>query len=421
MPPVQHFLYSLVSESEETPNGELITTDLYAHFDAEDSSSIALDGSSNITTWSSKVNSGNVFATQSNASKRPSVSSVGAVNVINCESTKGLSIVDTIAQAQSAFTLMIAVKPKDNNLFFMMGENDNTAFKYAGFEHNDSNSGNSPNVLDFIAGWGRDARINYTGVSTLNEWHLWSITCPGLQSNLKFRDEGTQVTNITQTGADGTYNFKLGASTEQNIDTAWASGIRNSAEFAEILFYDRVLTNQEIQSNELYLASKWSDLGIAVPFEYVSVDWQNIFYNIEYDDSDGWQYTDSVIDLTANGATSFTLEVEPTGFSAGNGVDFGFGKIGNTTHIRYTTYQGTIYKNGSIHSTDAGDTPTLPALMKAVLYSDRVEFYVKDSDQYATETLVYTENDSAYADGTYRGLVVAGPGGSYKVKQAYYS
>lgn len=364
------------------------STDLYAHFDSSDPSTLVMN-SFNVETWNSKINTGTVFATNPNSTQQPVLTGRVEKPVVASSIGDGLLFIDTTGQIHSNMTVVLVSLPRSGttsgNHQFTIGGDTDTPYLYSGFEHNVSFAGNSPNSLDVIGGFSNDRRISRSNVSQLNDWHVWCFQLPsGEQSNMLFWDDGYKITSIeqTSTGADGTMTVKLGPTAFTSLVNVYHGRVGGDADFVEVLVYDRILSNKEIRDIQYYLGTKWGYLGVNAGHS-TSEEFTPIGFTFDYDSlhggiSNAFMFSENV-DLSNDLWDKFTMSVEVEAWpDTSKGINIGLVQPGvPTNNVAYTGEGGRWIANASVVG-DAGPQALPGDRMRIDFHKDRAVAYLND-------------------------------------------
>ena len=212
----------------------------------------------------------NRYAAQSTSSYQP----IYKTNVLNGQpairfdgADDALPIMDSNPQSMTSISMFI-VHQIDSGATgtsyypLILGGDGNTTGQYLGFETQNSYSGSSADIVDVFAGYGNDARATLKNEAAFGSWKMWSTVSQNTVFNTKMYVNGAPATMST-TGTDQNLAVKISTTAGDN----WGNigGTRYSiyptaykGDIAEVLIYNRALSDTERRTVEQYLANKYN-------------------------------------------------------------------------------------------------------------------------------------------------------------------
>ena len=264
------------SASPPAPFSPTDITGLRIWLDASDASTITDAGLGAVSKWVSKDPNSYEF-TQATAGSRPTTggTTANSLNTIEfdsdyLESADASSVWKWLHDGTTKYTVFVVAKAttSDNRLYW--GTNSGSASSTIGANmRREGTSGLASRTAGFWVTSGSSSiyrALKYANANTVedNTWHVIRLDADVGNASTAARG------SFRIDGADpGDNNFEdddISASTSNPTQTLRiGSHATNSAPFvgeiAEVLFYDRELTTQEIADTEAYLTDKW---GIAL-------------------------------------------------------------------------------------------------------------------------------------------------------------
>jgi hypothetical protein len=230
---------------------------LFVWLDAEDASTLTLDGSNNVTGWADKSAIGNNFAPVSTAAPLLTVNGHDYINISSSANRRMRNLaVSTDTDGAGVTNVTVFVVPIWVTAR-AVDEGDRCPFQYSTVNRIPvrirRSSTSNPWATTASAPGLADNVINYGGGN-------WTLDTPKLVTyrldtaeNLTLSLNGVQVGSTSAATTQLTLDNRSMIVGGRNSTTSesWPGGI------GEILYFNRALTNEEVLSVESYLMDKW--------------------------------------------------------------------------------------------------------------------------------------------------------------------
>lgn len=233
-----------------------VSNGLLAWWDAQDHANLVTNGTS-VSRWNCQ-NTSNIYASATATATAPTVTTLNGRQVVYFNASP-LSIYDAVQKSNNKVTMFLSFYPTGGSYPFYIGTT-NAGYKRLGFEYNNAASGSSADILDIFGDNGNDARATLTGISALNQWHVWTSQTDTTIHNSQVWNNGAAATMSTQ-GTNGSIDVSVSNTTLAGLAKIGDSSF--SGYIGEILVYDRILTTDERKRVEAYLLEKWIGFGFS--------------------------------------------------------------------------------------------------------------------------------------------------------------
>jgi len=218
-----------------------VTSGLYAGWDATESEKHTITNGK-ITKWGSS--NPNVWAETQVANEGASITSQNGQQAISMDNRMFIS--DSSATTFTQYTVLITAIVGTSTHPIRLGADGNTRYTYAGLEIQQGN-----NSVDWISGYGNNKRGTATGIGT--GFHKWSITQNNNVHTAVIYDNNIQPT-LSNIGSNDNVNLKLGTISYSGANQG---SFYEGSVICEVLFYNRILTAQELTDTNNYMTTKW--------------------------------------------------------------------------------------------------------------------------------------------------------------------
>nr|HPN67518.1 LamG domain-containing protein [bacterium] len=331
----------------------------------------------------------NRYAAQSTSSYQP----IYKTNVLNGQpvirfdgADDALPIMDSNPQSMTSISMFMVHQinsgaTSSSYYPLILGGDGNTTGQYLGFETQNSYSGSSADIVDVFGGYGNDARATLKNEAAFGSWKMWSTVSQNTVFNTKMYVNGTPAT-MSSTGTDQNLSVKISTAAGDNWGNIGGTHYSVSPSFykgdiAEVLIYNRALSDTERRTVEQYLANK---------------------YNLNTSNQPITTKKDNLIKQEGSNSTKLT-----TGAAQADA---------NTValwHLDETGGSGAFIKDGSGNSNNG--TPTGTSVANGI--SGKARSFNGSSDYVLTGTTSFPSGDSSYTDSVWIKMNTLPSSGSY--------
>ena len=221
-----------------------------------------------VSLWSDASGNGN-DCVQNSKNRQP----VFHTNVLNGQPALAFDGLDDVLGIKSttvvtSFTFLLVYRFKAGaqagSVYYpiVFGGDQNVSGQYAGIETLNQAGGNSPDVTDIFAGFGNDARATLKDVSAYDQWKVFSSVTTVSSHNVTVRANGVAAV-MSGTGADQAMKLTLGDANGGGwggiggVPTGNFGSYAAKCDIAEVIVYDKALSDQERGVVESYLNGKY--------------------------------------------------------------------------------------------------------------------------------------------------------------------
>ncbi len=222
-------------------------------------------GPGGIATWLDQSGHGH-HALQPEAVRQPAVSGAAlnghdALSFDGADDFLGFTGTSSMNEVTMAVVVRLQAGATGNAYYpLLLGGDPNITGRYYGIEARNAFSGSSADVMDIFGGFSNDARATSTGISAFGQWRILVIRTAHTMGTTTVRVNGADAA-MSLTGSDVPIDLTLG-----NANGTGFGGVGGTShiapgyakcDVAEVLVYDRALSDAEQGQVESYLSAKY--------------------------------------------------------------------------------------------------------------------------------------------------------------------